>query len=188
MFDNPFDSFHNAVAEAKEEREQLDRLLTISTPREQLLVIAIAVTITAFAVWLFLGQVTQSVSIDGTLTSASEATQTTDTSTRVRVSAQSSWLTRKEIHQISPGLGAAIEITTVQGETARINGKVVDIVAARVGDELKSSRSPAETGLYRVFFMSDNEVDTTGITDRNCRIVIELDRQSPISLFGLKRA
>ena len=42
MFNNPFDSFHNTVAEAKQEREQLDRLLTISTPRERLLVAAIA--------------------------------------------------------------------------------------------------------------------------------------------------
>ncbi|MCY4094842.1 MAG: hypothetical protein OXG05_06905, partial [Gammaproteobacteria bacterium] len=117
VFDNPFDSFHNAVAEAKEEREQLDRLLTISTPRERLLVIVIAVTIAAFATWLFLGHVTQSVSIEGTLTFANEPAQTTNASTQARVSAQSVWLTHEEIHQISTDLEAVIDITMPDGET-----------------------------------------------------------------------
>ena len=40
MFNSPFGSFQDTVAAAKEEREQLDRLLTISTPRERLLVAA----------------------------------------------------------------------------------------------------------------------------------------------------
>ena len=47
MFNSPFNSFHDTVAEAKEEREQLDRLLTISTPRERLLVAAIGLLLIA---------------------------------------------------------------------------------------------------------------------------------------------
>ena len=57
MFNNPFSSFHDTVAAAKEEREQLDRLLTISTPRERLLVVGIALLLVILAAWLFLGSV-----------------------------------------------------------------------------------------------------------------------------------
>ena len=67
MFNNPLDSFHNTVAEAKEEREQLDRLLTISTPRERLLVGVIAALLVILAVWLFFGTVSRSVAVNGVL-------------------------------------------------------------------------------------------------------------------------
>ncbi|MXX78186.1 MAG: hypothetical protein F4Z33_04220, partial [Gemmatimonadales bacterium] len=77
MFNNPFDSFHDTVAEAKQEREQLDRLLTISTPRERLLVAAIALWLFIFVAWLFFGNVARSLAVDGVLvdpgTSLSEA-------------------------------------------------------------------------------------------------------------------
>ena len=188
MFDNPFDSFHNAVAEAKEEREQLDRLLTISTPRERLLVIVISVTVAAFAVWLFLGQVTQSISIDGVLTFSDETVQSTNTSTRASVSAESVWLTHEEAHQISPGLGVTVEAMLSNGETVTINGEVSRIDATHVAREAQPSQIPAGMVLYRVFFTLNEGFDATAIRDRNCSIDIELDRQSPISLFVMRRA
>lgn len=188
MFDNPFDSFHNAVAEAKEEREQLDRLLTISTPRERLLVIVICVSVVAFAAWLFLGQVSQSISINGTLTFSDEFTQTSDTSTDAKVAAESFWLTHKEVQHISVGLGATIEVTMSDGETMTINGKVAEIDAARAAGEIQPSQTQAATGLYRVYLTLNEEFDVTAISNRNCRIAIELGRRSPISLFGINRA
>lgn len=188
MFDNPFDSFHNAVAEAKEEREQLDRLLTISTPRERLLVIVISVTVATFAVWLFLGQVTRSISIDGTLTFADEIAQSTSTSTQETVSAESVWLTHEEARRISPGLEAAVEVILSNGETVTINGEVSRIDTARVVEDATPSQTPVGIGLYRVFFTLNEEFDVTAIRDRNCRIDIELGRQSPISLFSMRRA
>lgn len=188
MFDNPFDSFHNAVAEAKEEREQLDRLLTISTPRERLLVVAIAVTIAAFAVWLFLGQVTPSVSISGTLSLTDEGAHSPNITTHSNVLAESDWLTREEARRISAGLTAVVEVTTRENETITLNGEVSRIDTARVQQESQSSDTNAELGLYRVVFMSNEKIDTAVIGGRNCRIVIELNPQSPISLFGLRRS
>ena len=187
MFDNPFDSFHNAVAEAKEEREQLDRLLTISTPRERLLVVVICITVATFAAWLFLGTVTQSVSIDGVLTFPDEIAQPTNASTRATISAESVWLTHEEVRQISPGLGAAVKVMLSDGETVTINGKVSRIDATRVSGEAQPSQTPMGIGLYRVFFTLNESIDGTAIRDRNCRIDIELGRQSPISLFGMRR-
>ena len=67
MFNNPFDSFHDTVAEAKQEREGLDRLLTISSPRERLLVVAIAVVLVGLAAWLLLAGISRTVGVVGVL-------------------------------------------------------------------------------------------------------------------------
>lgn len=188
MFDNPFDSFHNAVAEAKEEREQLDRLLTISTPRERLLVIVIAVTIAVFAAWLFLGQITQSITFNGTLTNAYEHEQSLNASTQTKLSASSVWLKHEEVQQLSAGLHAVIEVTKSNGETITLGGKVSGIEVASEPGEMHSSEMRAGFGLYRLYVTSNEELDATSIRDRNCRIVVELEPQSPISLFGMSRA
>lgn len=188
MFDNPFDSFHNAVAEAKEEREQLDRLLTISTPRERILLVVICITVAVFAAWLFLGKVTQSVVIDGMLTIPVETAQAANTSTHSTISAKSVWLTHEEVRRISPGLGAEIEVTSSAGETMTINGKVSEITTARVDEELQPSQTNVMPRLYLVSITLSEEIDATAIRNTNCRILIELDRQSPITLFGMRRA
>ena len=67
VFNNPFGSFQHTVAEAKEEREQLDRLLTISTPRERLLVVLIALLLLIFSAWLFFGNVSRTVAVEGVI-------------------------------------------------------------------------------------------------------------------------
>ena len=72
MFNNPFGSFQDTVAAAKEEREQLDRLLTISTPRERLLVVTIAGLLLILAAWVFLGSVTRDIALEGVLVEPGE--------------------------------------------------------------------------------------------------------------------
>lgn len=65
MFSNPFESFHNTVAEAKDEREQLDQLLTISTPRERLLLALILIFVATLSAWLTFGVMSHTVSVHG---------------------------------------------------------------------------------------------------------------------------
>ena len=64
MFNNPF---HRVVAEAKDEREQLDRLLRISAPHERIALAAAALFVLAFAAWLLFGTVVRSVTVEGVL-------------------------------------------------------------------------------------------------------------------------
>lgn len=64
MFNNPF---HRVVAEAKGEREQLDRLLRISAPHERFVLAAAALVVVAFAAWLLFGTVLRSVTVEGVL-------------------------------------------------------------------------------------------------------------------------
>ena len=64
MFNNPF---HRVAAEAKGEREQLDRLLRISAPHERIVLAAAALVVAAFAAWLLFGTVLHSVTVEGVL-------------------------------------------------------------------------------------------------------------------------
>ena len=100
MFNNPLDSFHNTVVEAKEEREQLDRLLTISTPRERLLVAIIALSLFILAIWLVYGSVDRSLAVNGVVVGLGE-----ERSVQVFV-----WVERDAAPQIEPGMPVVMEL------------------------------------------------------------------------------
>lgn len=188
MFENPFDSFHNAVAEAKEEREQLDRLLTISTPRERLLVVLISITIVAFAVWLFFGQIAHSLAVHGTLAFPEGADQTSNETTQLEVLVQTEWITNNDTSQISVDLPATIEISMSDGDSAVISAKVDSIDAVHVIGESESSQTPIALSLYKIGLALNAEIDLSALSDRNCRVVFLVGTRSPISLFGMRRS
>ena len=110
MFNNPFDSFHNTVAEAKEKREQLDRLLTISTPRERLLVAVIVLVFLILAAWLFLGSVARDVAVDGVLVEPGQNPFESNGSVQALV-----WVENDVAPQIEAGMPAVIELTVTDG-------------------------------------------------------------------------
>ena len=69
MFNNPF---HNLAADAKNKREQLDRLLRITAPHERLALAGIGLVVAAFVAWLLFGSVVRSVTVDGVLIAPGE--------------------------------------------------------------------------------------------------------------------
>lgn len=69
LFTNPF---HKIAAEAKNEREQLDRLLTVTAPHERLALGCIGLVVLAFAGWILFGSVERSVTLDGVLIAPGE--------------------------------------------------------------------------------------------------------------------
>ena len=165
MFNNPFDSFHDTVAEAKEEREQLDRLLTISTPRERLLVVVIALLVFALAVWVFFGSVTRTVALDGVLVQPGDNSAGTNRSVQTFV-----WANRGVALQIKAGIPAAIELVSA-------------ISAVPSGKRLAAIGSAAPVTVHRVVITLDEGLDYTSVADRKCRIVIELGEQPPVRLL-----
>ncbi len=171
MFNNPFDSFHNTVAEAKEEREQLDRLLTISTPRERLLVAGIALLLCILVAWLFLGSVARTLALAGVLVDPGEVEGS------VQVLA---WIESDVASGIEVGMPAVIEPATDSADA--LDGEVSKIAALPVSGEM-ASLAPASP--YRVDIVLDGDVlFPAGL---ECRIVIELGRQSPVALIGMRR-
>ncbi len=182
MFNNPFDSFHNTVAEAKEEREQLDRLLTISTPRERLLVSVVALAVIVLAAWLCFGSVARSVAVDGVLVEPGDNRFEGERFVRALV-----WVQRDVAPQIEAGMPALIELAVTDGDAAALEGKVAGIAAVPLSDELAAFQSPPPASLHRVEIALHEGFETPSLEGRKCRIVIELGRQSPVALFAMRR-
>ena len=69
LFNNPF---HNIAAEAKNDREQLDRLLRITAPHERFALGCIGLVLLAFVAWSLFGSIVRSVTVDGVLVAPGE--------------------------------------------------------------------------------------------------------------------
>ena len=177
MFNNPFDSFHNTVAEAKEEREQLDRLLTISTPRERLLVSVIALVLFFLAVWLVFGNVDRSLAVHGVLVGTGDKR-----SVQALI-----WVESATAPQLRAGMPAAVELAVAEGETDRFDGEIAAISAEPLSERLMPFQSKAPVSVHRVAVALDKTLASASLTGRKCRIIIELDRQSPIAFLHWRR-
>ena len=182
MFNNPFDSFHNTVAEAKEEREQLDRLLTISTPRERLLVSVVGLALFVLVAWLFVGSVARSVAVDGVLVEAGENPVVGNRSVLALV-----WVRSDVAPQIEAGMQAVVELPATDGEAKTLDGQVAAIATVPLSDGLAAFESAGPASVHRVEIALDEGLDIASLADRKCRIVIQLGRQSPFALFRMRR-
>ena len=178
MFNNPFDSFHNTVAEAKEEREQLDRLLTISTPRERALVVVIGLLLAGLVAWLFLGSVARTIALDGVLIEPGEGPLGGEGHVQALV-----WIRNDVAPEIRAGLPAAMELGTAGG-VARA-GKVAAIAAIPSSGVSADLKAAAPISVHRIDIALDEGLDPGSRIERDCRIFIELGKQSPVALFGM---
>ena len=178
MFNNPFDSFHNTVAEAKEEREQLDRLLTISTPWERLLVAIIALLLSVLLAWLFLGNVARSLALDGVL-----AEPRADRSVQVLV-----WVESDDALRIEAGMPVTIELAMADGDRRRLGGEVAAVAAVPLPEGTAAFDAAPPVSAQRLEISLDENPDPDFLAGRECRIVIELGRQAPAALFGSRRS
>ena len=182
VFNNPFDSFHNTVAEAKEEREQLDRLLTISTPRERLLVSVVALALVILTAWLFFGSVTRSVAVDGVLVEPGDNLVEGIGTVQALV-----WVQSDVAPQIEAGMQAVVEMPATDGEADTLDGRVAAIAAVPLSEGLAAFESAGPASVHRVEVALDAGFDIASLAGRKCRIVIQLGRQSPLALFGMRR-
>ena len=182
VFNNPFNSFQNTVAEAKEEREQLDRLLTISTPRERLLVSVVALALFVLAAWLFFGSVARSVAVDGVLVDPAGNSFKGEWSVQALV-----WVDSDVAPQIEAGMSVAIELAVTEGDTGTLAGEVAAIATAPLSDGLAAFELAAPVSLHRVDISLDEAFESASLAGRECRIVIQLGRQSPFERFGMRR-
>lgn len=185
MFNNLLNSFHETVAEAKEDREQLDRLLTISTPRERLLVAAIAVFLCALLAWLFFGNVARSIVVDGVIVEQGETLS--DGSVSVEALA---WINSEIAPDITAGMPVLIEPESADGETDAPGGTVRAIAAEPVSGGPAAFETAAPVSVHRIDIALETalpeDLDPDALAGMKCRIVIELGRQSPIGLFLMR--
>ena len=183
MFNNLFDSFHNTVAEAKEEREQLDRLLTISTPRERILVVAIALLLVILAAWLFFGSVARTVSMGGVLVQPGENLNEGSHSVQALV-----WVGRGVALQIKAGMPAAIELSAAGGEASTLEGKIETISAASLSDGLAEAEIAAPVSMRRIVIVLDKKLEIASLANLKCRIIVELGTLSPVNILRMRQS
>ena len=181
MFNNIFDSFQDSIAEAKDEREQLDRLLTISTPRERLIVAATALILLIIVSWLFLGSTARSLAADGVLV-VPEANLSEDS----RSIQALIWIKRGAAADIQTGLQAVIELDMADGEITTMDGEIATISTVPLSETLAMMESVAPVSVYRVDIALEESPKIASLADNNCRVIIQLGTQSPISLFGMR--
>lgn len=182
MFNNPFDSFHNTVAEAKQEREQLDRLLTISTPRERLLVSVVALALMVLAAWLFFGSVARSVAVEGVLVEPGDNRLEGKRFLQALV-----WVRRDVAPQIEAGMPAVIALAAADAQADTLDGEVAGIAAVPLSDGLAAFESAGPPSAHHLEIALDESVDIDSLAGRKCRIVIELGRQAPVALFSMRQ-
>ena len=172
MFNNPFDSFHNTVAEAKEEREQLDLLLTISTPHEKAIVISVFVVLLGLVAWLIWGSVQDEVAIDGVV-----AEWGVD-STSVNLVSVVAIVDSDTIQQVKSGQSARIRLKPTESFSKTLRGQVADI--RNLPSEIRSPTVSPK----RIAIAIEGEVDPMVIGVKDCRVIVNLGKQSPLTLFG----
>lgn len=181
MFNNPFDSFHNMVAEAKGEREQLDRLLTISTPHERMLVAGIAGLLVLLLVWLVFGSVARSLTLDGVLARTGERALSGEPSAQVMV-----WVKRDAAAQIESGQPARIEFSGADGHAHSLTGEVAGISALPLSEFLTMFEGRAPLSVYRLTVVLEERPEGAPPASRECQVVIEVGRQSPIARLRMR--
>ena len=82
---------------------------------------------------------------------------------------------------------AAIELGMADGRAKTLDGEVTTISAFPLSEGLTAFKSAAPVSPYRVDIALDEGLDLASRAGRECRIVIELGRQSPIALLRMRR-
>ena len=223
MFNNPLNSFHDIVSDAKEDREQLDRLLTISTPRERLTVAVIALILGILLGWLFFGNVARSLVVDGVLAGQGEsmagqgenpaaqdvlagqgesmagqgenpAGQGENPAAQGENAAEDIWIVPAFIwaetdiaSHIEDGMPVMIETDLADGEKGEHGGTVRAISPMPFAGGPGAIGTEAPVFVHRIDIALDERLDLNTLADMKCRMVIEVGRQTPISLFLTRR-
>ena len=178
MLNNPFESFHDTVAEAKEEREELDRLLTISTPSERALVGAIAVLMLVIGAWLFLGSVPRHVAVWGESVERGESPSAGSRSLQALA-----WVESGLAPQILAGQPVVIELATADGQTGALDGEIAKITAMPPPEGALAFDSRAF--MHHIDILLDDGLEAAPAAGGRYRIIIDLGEQPPAALFGL---
>ena len=180
VFNNPFESFHKTVSDAKAEREQLDRLLTISTPRERLLVAVIALLLVSLVAWLFFGDVARSLEVEGLLLAPGESMPESEGAAQALV-----WVDSDVAPHIKAGMPASIELMLTDGRAHTLEGEIAEISAVPVSESLTAFTSPAPMSVQRIEIELGQSPDLASLAGRECWIAIELGGQSPAAFIGM---
>lgn len=182
MFQDPFEPFHEIAAQAKEEREQLNRLPTVASPGQRLLAATCGLTLFALAGWLFLGSVSPSVSLDGVIVGAAGNPAAANGTAQAMVRLEPDLARR-----LAPGMQLAVELATAGGEESRVTGEISSLTVLADTDGARARIAAAPAATHRLGISLGDSAGGGAADGSECRIVISLGEFSPASLMGFGR-
>lgn len=178
MFSNPLESFHETVAEAKADREQLDRLLTVSSPRGLLLLALLFFLLVSLSAWLAFGVFERNIVAKGIL---NESTLTISRSAQiVRMEV---WLSSNVNSEVRVGMPVMIKPKTDQVGFEPIQGEIQSILSLNLSKDLNVADQAPLTA-QRIAIAVKPDVDVTSQIDDELFVIIQLGKQSPLELIG----
>ena len=98
------------------------------------------------------------------------------------------WVRSDVAPQIEPGVPVLIELAAGDGDAQALDGEVAAIAAVPLADVPATLESSAPLAVLRVDIALDEGLDLGSLATQQCRIVIELGRQSPAALFGMRQS
>lgn len=123
MFNNPFRE--RAIA-ASANRQQLDRLLRVTAPRERIALIAVGLILAGVGAWLLFGAIDREVALDCVLfvpgppdDASADAEDAGDRRPRAAL-----LTTPRVARSLHPGMKASVEVQLPDGTTRRLEGTV----------------------------------------------------------------
>ena len=166
------------VAEAKDEREQLNRLLTVSVPRESVAVVGVALVVIVLGLWLFYGSVARSLTLDGVVLGTEGVSPDGKRSVQALVS-----VAREVAGQVVTGAPVAMRLGA-QEPPVTVAGTVAGIAIAHPPDSSAEFAARVPVALYRVdVAVGPVGVDPASLAGSPCRIVVDAGEQAPFALF-----
>ena len=178
MFNNPLESFHETVAEAKADREQIDRLLTIKTLGERLLFASVLLVLVVLTVWIVFGVVDRNVVAKGTL---SEHPMTYDRDAQIMK--LDVWLSAKMAREVKIGMPVVIKPQADQVGFEPILGDIQSIQSVNLSKDLIDA-GQASFVTRRIEITVEPDVEVTPHLDDELLVIIRLGEQSPLELIG----
>ncbi len=169
MLQNPFSE---DLAASKGKRQQLDRLLRVTTPHERFMLAGIGLLLCAGLAWTLFGSVTHSIVRDGILLGTS-AHGTQNQTLQALL-----YLSSAQAQALQAPAPVSIEITLPDGSSQRLPGEVT---ALRDGGHWLL---PAAAGSpSRVEITLPRTANLAVAEEIPCRLHIVLGRRAPVQLF-----
>ena len=181
MFDN-LNSFHNTVAESKEERDQHDKLLAVATKAQRLLIICTALLFLAVGLWLYFGSINETRSTQALIM---EYDNNLDNSNQMAITEFLVWLGVEDASLMIVGTPVHMDCNQFSSNTVTLNGQITDITPLSSNEpNLTQVMTELARGQPYKVAISNGDINLdSSMVDQKCWAQFEVGKVSPIQYF-----
>ncbi|MDE2759867.1 MAG: hypothetical protein OXH90_06150 [Paracoccaceae bacterium] len=178
---NNLNSVHSAVAESKAEREQYDRLLILSTPRERLLILITALLLVVSGIWFFAGNYKHTISANGMLVEFERPSNVEKQMVDLIV-----WVRTGDKAGLVAGMPVQLIYDSATDDGFFISGNIAQLssLTALNQSEITSLITELVDGsLYQVRISLSENLDISSILNKELVIIFQLASVTPFQYF-----